>query len=340
MKKIYTLLATALLICASTTVNAKSWRINSNVKAKADFTSVAEAIASEKVVDDDELYLEPGHVEPDGITLTKRLHLIGPGYWNVQAASNVNHASNAIITGQISIRKSGSGSNITGCVLNGYNYFSGEISENVTIERCLIYGNIEGSNTSAWNIINCFIYGSIHFTGKGNTVIGNIMVVNGYDVIQIGIGSTISNNTIIGDNSSSGYPIIRSIDQCTFTNNIVINKSTSPIMKNNSSAYITNNIIGQSEVLTSFPNNNYAKYTLEDIFKMEGDPDEMYELKENSPAKGYGTHGTDCGAYGGERPYVKGGYPQLIPVIYDVTVPNHPTDGKLPVQLKIRTQND
>lgn len=346
MKKIITLLMA--FVCAYTTTNAKTWRVNSNVKAKADFTSVVEAIASEKVVDDDELYLEAGHVELESINLTKKLHLIGPGYGNIGTSNNISYASCARLDG-INFSESGSGSSIVGCIISSEVNNSGNPSvHHITIERCWLLQNISNSSTfsgypSDWSIINCYINGYIYLP-KNSKLIGCIIKTQESDPVKAESGSTISNNVIIALQQNHSMIRTETINKCCFTNNILFNtytngdKAFSVEMGHGITA--TNNVICQPNTVEGFPNNIYSQYKLEDIFKMTGNEDEMYELKDTSPAKGYGISGTDCGAYGGERPYVKGGYPQFLPVIYDVKVPNNPTDGKLPVQLKIRTQND
>ena len=67
--------------------------------------------------------------------------------------------------------------------------------------------------------------------------------------------------------------------------------------------------------------------------------DARNQLANNSPAKGAGENGTDCGAFGGDEPYVLSGIPS-IPTIYQLTVPaNVPQNGTLNVQIKAKTNN-
>ena len=73
---------------------------------------------------------------------------------------------------------------------------------------------------------------------------------------------------------------------------------------------------------------------------MEGGIDAIYELKEGSPALGYGTNGYDCGIFSGPYPFVLSGRPRLVPYIYEATIPNQSTDGKLNITLKIKSQNE
>ena len=73
MKKIYFLLAALTL---SATVMANSWRVCSQANQHAHFLSVADAVASESVLENDTLYIEPGHVELAACDISKKLHLI------------------------------------------------------------------------------------------------------------------------------------------------------------------------------------------------------------------------------------------------------------------------
>jgi hypothetical protein len=66
--------------------------------------------------------------------------------------------------------------------------------------------------------------------------------------------------------------------------------------------------------------------------------DKYYMLKPTSTAKGAGTGGIDCGAFGGSDPYVLSGLP-AIPHIYDVVAPTSgsATSG-LAIKVKVKTQ--
>lgn len=83
----------------------------------------------------------------------------------------------------------------------------------------------------------------------------------------------------------------------------------------------------------------------EDVFVSQSDNghafsfDKRYQIKQNSPARGFATDGGDCGPYGGPNPYVPSGLPS-IPLIYSLGVPDAgTTGGGLPVNVKVRTQN-
>ena len=82
--------------------------------------------------------------------------------------------------------------------------------------------------------------------------------------------------------------------------------------------------VDMSAVFTDFANKNV---------------DNDFTLKEGSPAVGVGENGTDCGAFGGDQPYVLSGIPG-VPHIYEAIIPTSASgDSGLKVYLKIKTNN-
>ena len=67
--------------------------------------------------------------------------------------------------------------------------------------------------------------------------------------------------------------------------------------------------------------------------------DGQYILKSDSPAKGAGVGGTDCGMFGGSSPYKLSGIPG-IPNIYELNVPeNGYTNDGINVEIKVKSNN-
>ena len=60
---------------------AKSWRVNYDTFANADFRTINEAMSSESVTDGDTLYLDKGCRLNDQQTVSKAVTIIGPGYF-------------------------------------------------------------------------------------------------------------------------------------------------------------------------------------------------------------------------------------------------------------------
>ena len=70
MKSSKSLLVSLLVTGVTMQLSAATWRLNPNPEAKADFTSIADAMADDRVNEGDELLLDPGQYDDD-VTLTK-----------------------------------------------------------------------------------------------------------------------------------------------------------------------------------------------------------------------------------------------------------------------------
>lgn len=339
----------AVVVCASllsTAAQAKTWRINNDPAAKADFLSINDAMASVDVYAGDVLYLDPGCRLPSQ-SITKGVTIIGTGY-------NLTESEEAMVAG-ITI-------NANDIKLTGINV-SGSISwsngrSNITIERCKAQGISLYNTCNGVKVIGCYITGTVY--GRNNSlVIRNSIILSQVYGIKNGI---ICNNVIVYNsgtftNNSSYYPM-NSITNSTITNNIIINPTTHTTTTDNvvtnwshQTIYntavtdyntITNNVLSTdaAHAYADFPTNKFIGAKVEDIFVNEGNQEEKYKLKEGSAAIGYGQNGVDCGAFGGLYPYVLCGRPQFVPYIYDVQIPNTPTDGKLNITLKVKSQNE
>lgn len=338
MKKLFSLMA--VLVLLGSAVQAKTWRINNDPAAKADFLSINDAMESLEVYPGDVLYLDPGCRLPRQ-TIKKGVTIIGTGY-------NLTESEDATVEG-ISI-------NVNDVKLNGINV-TGSIScpcSNITIERCKAQyiGSNNSSSCYGVKIIGCYVTGEINpyyspFTIRNSIVLGKIGYVK---------NGTISNNVIIYDGGTQ-Y-LLYNISNSTISNNIIINTTTKTTTSDNTvitynhqtiqnTAVADNNNIFHNVLSTDeahawvdFPTNKFIGAKVEDIFVNEGNQEEKYKLKANCAAVGYGSNGDDCGAFDGMYPYVLNGRPQFIPYIYDAKIPNTPTNDKLNITLKIKSQNE
>lgn len=330
------------------TVNARSWRINHDPEAKADFLSINDAMKSADVAEGDVFYLDPG-CRLSGQTITRQgVTIYGTG--------NNFEEENPILSGTTSI--SATSVTLIGIRFNGGISTGGKYT-NLRIERCYIEGGINSVYNSL--IQNCFIInGTVRLCD--NTKFYNNIVYYYYNDVNSGDhvirteNSLISNNTIIYCNKKTVTKNAIYCSNSTIKNNIIIN--TNDKVANDGTTYYQHTIYGASissgnnivnNVLSTDEANKYADYPtnkyignlpLTDIFVCEGEEGEYYRLKEGSPAIGAGATGNDCGAYGGERPYVKWCRPRHMPYIYDAKIPAMPTDDKLNITLKIKTQDE
>lgn len=350
MKKTCNLFAMALVMLFAmnvSAVQAKTWRINNDPAAKADFLSINDAMASLDVYAGDVLYLDPGCRLPEQ-TITKGVTIIGTGY-------NLTDSEEAMVEG---IRISADNIKLTGINIAGSISPAGGDRSNLIVERCKVRGfDAYGRNTSIKNasFIGCYFIGNVVANGY-SIILRNSIVLGRVISIKNGI---ISNNVIIYDTGTLTTEFVLSyITNSTISNNIILNTTTYTTTSDNAVATYNHNTIHNTAVTdynsinnnvlsndadhawADFPTNKFIGAKVEDIFVNEGNQEEKYRLKEGSPALGYGTNGVDCGAFDGLYPYVVNGRPQFVPYIYDAQIPNTPTDGKLNITLKIKSQNE
>lgn len=348
MKKLFTVVAVIALVCNA--AQAKTWRINNDPEAKADFLSINDAMASLDVFDGDVLYLDPGCRLPSQ-TVSKSVTIIGTGY-------NLTESEEAMVDG---ITISANDIKLTGINVSGKITWS-KACHNITIERCKVEGiSVYDSSVpcEGVKIIGCYSIGTVD-GGESSTILRNSIILG---IVRNFDNGIISNNTVIYDTGKEtgslvSYPLAAMIKNSTITNNVIINTTTYTTTTDNvvthwsyrtiyntdvaSGNNITNNVLSTDADHTwaDFPTNKFIGATVEDIFVNEGNQEEKYRLKAGSAAIGYGTNGVDCGAFGGMYPYVLCGRPQFVPYIYDAQIPATSTNGKLNITLKVKSQNE
>lgn len=362
VKRIKLALIATVLIGSAFMANAASYRVNS--KGGAHFVSVAEAMATTissqyYVQAGDTLYAEPGHVEPGDVTFNKKIILIGPGYNFAETGNNIMNAESAVFW-TISTNSNSTFSEIHGCVANNIN-----LDSYCVANRCRV-SNVLQINGDGCEITNCYIKKIYLHTYRrdlsGVKIIGNIICsyiekYNSYNCISF----TIANNTIVA--SSNGY-LLNQLNQnyhtCEIYNNVIINTNTNlvsasedtvsrytnytiqpDLLANNS---IHHNVLSTvqcpgADSICNVATNVYGA-TVESTFVNNGLMEGQYELKSGSPAAGAASDGGDCGAYGGVKPYKKGGQPAGIPYIYDATFSNPSENNTINATFKVRITNE
>ena len=191
-------------------------------------------------------------------------------------------------------------------------------------------------------VASCYITTKVNL-GSNARLYNNIIL----GPVSMGEGGIMRNNAIVCSNNNNFVGTTR----CTIVDNIIINTyDYYPENVNNTLYYtdpsygndIKGNILSNDadHVYADHPSNAYVGATVADVFVNEGLYDERYRLKEDSPAKGAGYGGNDCGPFAGLYPYVMSCRPKNIPYIYDAIVPNHPTDNKITVTVKAKNQNE
>lgn len=336
-------LMTAVALCAATTVNAKSWRINHNPQMKAHFLSINEAMASDEVQAGDVLYLDPNTTLSNTQDVTKQVTIIGTGW----GGGEVNYAR-AVISGALNIRAAET--KIVGLYMTGNIYI---YADYVTMERCRIMNAIStsGYNCKFATIRNCYIStnGGHAIQGQGKTsansaywTIENSIICSslGWSAVCISnlYSATIKNNLLIAHYQYSSSNTIQELGNATIQNNIIIQK----LVEANRSGTIwdcdgtfLNNVISQDfEASSNYVIGNDPAEVLTGDY-------ESYTLVEGSPAINGGTDGTDVGIFGGLYPYVAtNGLPKGYPYYTRNIVGAKAVDGKVNVSLNVKIENE
>lgn len=348
MKRTFTIsILAAVLAITATTASARSWRINNNATQKAKFTDLNAAMNSDDVQAGDTLYLDPGCNLTATQTVTKRVTIVGSGYFRTNAPHLFATISGKLYLNAQDIK-------VEGVIMTNntylcHNYITLErcktstiyINENwsqheaqhATIQQCYIANVCGGSNGSSLNktafatIENCII----RYDGNDPTV------KNLYS-------PTIRNCYIAYTGTSDYWHVLYELDNATIKNNILINTSVNTrIFDKFTNSIVSNNVISCAEdtyaAYTS--NNKFLNSTDESlVFALEGTNDQKYQLKEDSPAKNYADDRGDCGPFGGGNPYVINGLPTGYPYYTNAVIGTRSKDGKINVSLNIKMQNE
>ncbi len=357
LRKVFTLVS-AIVFVFTFSVEAKIWRLNNTPAVNADFTTFFAAVSSATVLAGDTLYIEPSATAyaTNSFTMTKRLVVIGPGYFldpaeptypfnpGLQAATKDAHIS------FIRMGPGSDGSKFLGVSLDGSIYMIG--ASNVQFEKCFFgYGALYFENGTNDNISvrKCFFYASASIyssTGVTNPVrvITNLVVENnifwgGYVVLDqvTGSGNVFRNNSFTNAGNTLSFSNIYVANnifgiggaQCNFIN-----------------CTVKNNLFQANQTLPPTATNNQVSVNIANVYigGSTGSLDSRTVLKAGSPAIGAGlTIGAvvspDCGAFGATDPYKLSGIPN-IPSIYALTVPISIPAGSNTMNVSFSTRNN
>lgn len=345
MKKIFTFCT--LLFFVSQNANAKIWRVNNNTGVQADFTQASTAAASGSVNAGDTLYLESSATQYNGFSLTKKLIIIGTGYFLTDAANTKTqwNTSSAYI-GSVNFNAGSAGSVLSGLKTDGI-YLSDSL---ITIERCYItyyisFGNNPNSYADHDTLRQCFnpIYPLVSQTptasAKGLMIYNNILADINFSSNMANTTAYVINNIFLGNNSQVS-------ENCVFQNNIFEGANFGVYGASN---YFSHNIFNNSSTNNNVAigNNNQFSVTLTSVFAASNynystpptgfSHDGQFQLAASSPAINAGDINgvtVDCGAFGGPAPYVLSGMPH-IPSIYSLTVPAQVNNGTASMNISL-----
>lgn len=331
------------LILNTNSVQATIWRLNNsnggslNPAIQASFptaTTLQQAHDQSDVQNGDTIHVEQSTATYGPLVMTKKLVLIGPGYFlDKNPQTQVNGSYGATVGAITMDAPSCSGSVLTGLTITG-NVNMG--SSKLTLRR-----NYIGSAT-------------VFVGGTGATPTDSLIIAQNYmePYTKIGIqertGGTglitnlqITNNYIGAHSNSSSYYSISTggrISGGLIKNNVFFSRMLV------SNMYVLNNIMYGSyantfhnclvefnlgKVSSQFQTPSGSNITVNSVNNLAqpalgfisetGTADNTWQLQTTSVAKGSGKSGEDMGMFGGALPYVLSGIP-AVPHVYELTI--------------------
>jgi hypothetical protein len=335
-------LVTFILCINPNTAFSKIWRLNNNGNSplpaiQANFTGTLQAAHDNvSVVSGDTLHIEQSPTTYGPCIFTKRLVLLGAGYFldtNPNTQVNTSYGSPV---GDLTFRNANSaGSQIWGltpgiiyagqnnlvigrCYFNGTQIFLGSL-DNTNLNNIKIQQNYFTLPYNAWainpvtgtgdvtnvnihnNIFNQTIVTArgIYLTTKYSGIIKNNVIYSNYEPMNVA-NFYIVNNIII---SVSGIA-------CTY-NNCNVEYNRAGLLTHLSGATGAGNTYGMGNVVNTLAQIAFATTSTS--------TDNKLNITASSTAVGAGKLGTDCGAFAGDYPYKLSGIPP-IPNIYCLSI--------------------
>lgn len=364
----------AVFFISTNTVDAKIWRVNNGSNYNGStlwgsnfggnpafpvFKQVDQAIAWSSVMDSDTIHVESSQFIYDAATITKKVVLIGPGFFlpdNQKTGSNLLDAR----IKRINFNAGSEGSTVIGLnIVVSTNTADGYIQiadDYITIKRCRIERSIYfhitgGSGIQRVTIVqnyfpDNYVTNALYFTNS-----------NYVPPVEVIFNNNICRKTLLWERSASG--LAWNITQCRnnvfdgpdnlatpnlrfttsdFSNNILM-PVNAIVDITATSAQIAYNI-GTQTAQFGTSNNNLVVPDINSLFIGGDSNDGFYQIKSGSQAFQNGSDGTDRGAFGGailsSRYTLSGLAP--VPVVYEVTTTGSvSTETGLPVTIKART---
>ncbi len=324
--------------------NAAVWRLNNSNGVSANFTgTLQDAINS--VSPGDTIYIEPSPYNYGGAIISKKVILIGAGYWlNENDSTQANKEKSEVE--ELVFNSGSEGSEIMGLycyklipTIESWKLIAVN-TDNISIRRNYFYGKntncyqsscsgivieLNGNRANVnieQNWLECYHTGgpaggiqigaAIHINGAPTNIsIRNNFIKSNANAILDTI-STVTTELTVGNNVIWGNLLTYNV---LYVNNVLISGTYYDGSGNSSANNICNGI--------QFPdiNNNQLNINMTTVF-VDYDLyiDKGYILAPGSPAIGAGFNGGDCGVFSndfGGNPYVLSGMPN-IPAIFDI----------------------
>lgn len=372
MKHLFTLFLLCGLLSSPTLRAQTIRRCNNNpgISGPNVYTSIQ--AAHDAAVNGDIIYVEPSLYHYGNLTCSKRLTIIGNGFFLPENSDDSFDSRKSEI--QTATFTTGSAnSRITGI---NFTFLSNVtvMDANLVFNRCTIaytllsYVGLQGPTgivvSSAGDnttFTSCYVYAGI----AGSSVPGSpsSRFINGLSVKNCIISnntgnplfSSVNNSVIVNNtlNATSNQAAIQSVTGSTISSNI-FRIGSNTVLSNDVGSQgnsVANNlsVIDNTTAPHIFFNtsglNNQENVSLQTVFVVPNPfsptpaSDINFRLSTNSPARGAGVGGTDAGAFGGTTPYVLAGQPN-VPIITNFTTSGAATPNTpLTVTVSVRSNN-
>ncbi|HPS61578.1 MAG TPA: hypothetical protein PLK82_00885 [Bacteroidales bacterium] len=283
---------------------ATKWRVN-NTGLQANFTTAQEVVNASQVASGDTIYFEPSTWSYGNMLgITKKLVIIGPGYFLGENDSTQADKKTARL-GQAQFVNGSQGSVIKGMYVEGSLQI--QSTGDILVERNWIEGVDINYGCIKLIIIRNYVK-NIGVQNANHILISNNIIV--YDGWCFNVTSSAS--AVVTNNVVAGY---MNINNSTVNNNICLSTASNSFVHSNvSDGY---NIGAGTQFGTA--NGNQSNVDMNNVFTFSASSDGRYQLKSGSTAIGAGFGGTDCGAFGGDYPYVLSGM-VTGPSVYDLNM--------------------
>lgn len=310
--------------------HAKIWRVNNTAGIQADFTTLTAAHTGAS--SGDTLHIEGSSTSYGSLTCSKKLIIIGPGYFLAENPNSQALRQTALVDGGITFNNGSQGSVVMGLDFNSagiqmycsdivirrnkFSYVSGTTTDWNTGAINLYYH----SNNSAIPASNIIISQNYGVTIYAPYASSGVLITNNYIAYHASSGDATTGSSI--NLSANAVAIIQNnifrrgkvtSFNSSFTNNIMVAGTFE-----GTANLVFNNLGNGTQFGTA--NGNQSNISMSTVFVGTGSPDGQWMLKAGSPAIGAGYGSTaqnpvDAGMFSSYTPYVLAGLPP-VPAIY------------------------